>query len=77
MIRMINKLTKTEMWVHESRAEAYKAAGHKPAAPATVAEAAEIISDDKDEIQEDDKDESVLDQDDLPEQKPAKKKGKK
>ena len=39
MIRMINKLTKTDMWVHESKLDKYKAAGHKPAASAPVAEA--------------------------------------
>lgn len=32
MVRFINKLTGTDMWVHESRAEEYKAAGHTPAA---------------------------------------------
>ena len=32
MVKFINKLTGSEMWVHESRVEEYKAAGHKPAA---------------------------------------------
>lgn len=32
MVRMINKLTGTEMWVSESRVDEYKAAGHKLAA---------------------------------------------
>ena len=32
MIKFINKVTETEMWVDESRVEEYKAAGHKPAA---------------------------------------------
>lgn len=39
MIKLINKLTGTDMWVDESRAEKYIAAGHKPAAPASVEEA--------------------------------------
>ena len=34
MVKFINKLTGTEMWVHEDRAAEYKAAGHKPAAEA-------------------------------------------
>jgi len=32
MVRFVNKLTGGEMWVHESRVEEYKAAGHTPAA---------------------------------------------
>ena len=32
MVRMINRLTGTEMWVSEDRVEEYKAAGHIPAA---------------------------------------------
>lgn len=32
MVRFINKLTGGDMWVHESRVEEYKAAGHTPAA---------------------------------------------
>ena len=32
MIKFINRITGTEMWVSEDRAEEYKAAGHKPAA---------------------------------------------
>jgi hypothetical protein len=32
MVKFINKLTGTEMWVAEDRAEEYKAAGHKLAA---------------------------------------------
>ena len=32
MIKFINKVTGTVMWVSEDRAEEYKAAGHKPAA---------------------------------------------
>lgn len=32
MIKFINKVTGTAMWVSEERAEEYKAAGHKPAA---------------------------------------------
>ena len=39
MVRFINKLTGGEMWVHESRVEEYKAAGHKPAAEASETEA--------------------------------------
>lgn len=35
MIKFINKITGTEMWVDESRVEEYKAAGHKPAAEPT------------------------------------------
>lgn len=34
MIKFINKLTGTEMWVADNRVEEYKAAGHKPAADA-------------------------------------------
>ena len=33
MVKFINRLTGTEMWVAEDRVEEYKAAGHKPAAP--------------------------------------------
>ena len=33
MIRMINAITGSTMWVHESRVEEYLAAGHKLAAP--------------------------------------------
>lgn len=32
MVRFINKITGGVMWVHESRVEEYKAAGHRPAA---------------------------------------------
>lgn len=32
MVRFINRLTGSMMWVHESRIEEYKAAGHVPAA---------------------------------------------
>ena len=32
MIKFINKVTGTEMWVAENRVDEYKAAGHKPAA---------------------------------------------
>ena len=32
MIKFINRLTGSEMWVAEDRAEEYKAAGHKLAA---------------------------------------------
>lgn len=31
MVKFINAYTGTEMWVHETRVEEYKAAGHKPA----------------------------------------------
>ncbi len=34
MVRFINGVTGTEMWVHETRVEEYKAAGHKLAAEA-------------------------------------------
>jgi len=33
MVKFINKLTGGIMWIHESRVEEYKAAGHAPAAP--------------------------------------------
>ena len=33
MIRLVNRITGGEMWVHESRLEEYMAAGHKLAAP--------------------------------------------
>lgn len=36
MVKFINKVTGTEMWVTEDRAEEYKAAGHKPAATPPV-----------------------------------------
>lgn len=32
MVKFINRLTGTTMWVAEDRVEEYKAAGHKPAA---------------------------------------------
>ena len=32
MVKFINRLTGTEMWVAEDRAEEYKAAGHRLAA---------------------------------------------
>ena len=32
MVKFINRITGTVMWVAEDRAEEYKAAGHKPAA---------------------------------------------
>ena len=32
MIKLINRTTGGEMWVHESRLQEYLAAGHKPAA---------------------------------------------
>ena len=56
MIRMINKLTNTEMWVAENRVEEYKAAGHKLAAssdvvPTVEAEQEEVISE-ADEVPE-------------------------
>ena len=45
MIRFINRLFGTEMWVDESRAEEYKAAGHTPAAtsPAPAKAASKIV----------------------------------
>ena len=33
MIRLVNRITGGEMWVHESRVEEYMAAGHQLAAP--------------------------------------------
>lgn len=35
MIKFINSITHTEMWVSEDRVEEYKAAGHKLAAEIT------------------------------------------
>ena len=32
MVRLVNRLTGTEMWVHETRLSEYLAAGHVPAA---------------------------------------------
>ena len=32
MVKFINRLTGSEMWVADDRVEEYKAAGHKPAA---------------------------------------------
>lgn len=41
MIKLINGITGTEMWVADNRVEEYLAAGHKPAAtPEDHAEAA-------------------------------------
>ena len=40
MVKFINRLTGSEMWVAEDRVEEYKAAGHKPAA--TDAKPAEL-----------------------------------
>ena len=37
MVKFINRLTGNEMWVDESRADEYKSAGHKLAAPASKA----------------------------------------
>ena len=34
MVKFINAVTGTEMWVAEDRVEEYKAAGHKPVAVA-------------------------------------------
>lgn len=39
MVPFINKTTGSVMYVHESRVEEYKAAGHKPAAEEKPAEA--------------------------------------
>ena len=36
MIKFINKVTGTEMWVAEDRVEEYKAAGHKPAVTSPI-----------------------------------------
>ena len=36
MIRLVNKTTGGEMWVHESRLDEYLAAGHKFAAPPPI-----------------------------------------
>ena len=33
MVKLVNRQTGGEMWVHESRLDEYLAAGHKPAAP--------------------------------------------
>lgn len=33
MVKLINAVTGSEMWVHESRVDEYLAAGHKPAPP--------------------------------------------
>ena len=33
MVEMINALTGSRMWVHESRVEEYLGAGHRPAPP--------------------------------------------
>lgn len=33
MVKLVNRLTGGETWVHESRLEEYLAAGHKLAAP--------------------------------------------
>lgn len=38
MVRMINRVFGTDMWVAEDRVEEYKAAGHKPAAEAVPTE---------------------------------------
>lgn len=41
MIKLINKITGTEMWVANDRAEKYLAAGHKPAVQVPPAPPAE------------------------------------
>jgi hypothetical protein len=41
MIRLVNRLTGTEMWVHGSRLKEYLAAGHVPAAAPTQEQGAE------------------------------------
>lgn len=33
MVRFVNRITGSAMWVHESRVDEYLAAGHKLAAP--------------------------------------------
>ena len=33
MVKFINSMTGTEMWVHETRVEEYIRRGHKPAPP--------------------------------------------
>ncbi len=40
MIKLINRLTGGDMWVHESRVDEYLAAGHKLAAPPPTADKA-------------------------------------
>lgn len=37
MVKLINRTTGGEMWVHESRLQEYLAAGHKPAADTATA----------------------------------------
>lgn len=41
MVKFINRLTGTVMWVAEDRVEEYKAAGHKPAVSPEPAKSAE------------------------------------
>lgn len=43
MIRMVNALTGSVMWVHETRLEEYLAAGHTLAVPPTPPEPAEPV----------------------------------
>jgi hypothetical protein len=45
MVRFINRLFGTEMWVDEGRVEEYKAAGHTPAvsSPAPAKAASKIV----------------------------------
>ena len=38
MVKFINKLTGTEMWVSDNRVDEYKAAGHKLAAADVIRE---------------------------------------
>ena len=43
MIRMINALTGSVMWVHESRLEEYQSAGHKLALPPVKEQSTEPV----------------------------------
>jgi hypothetical protein len=43
MIRMINKVTGSTMWVHESRLDEYLEAGHRLASPPAVPSPAEPV----------------------------------
>ena len=54
MVKFINKLTGSEMWVAEDRVEEYKAAGHKLAADVfdeETTEAAETGDKEQEEVQ--------------------------
>ena len=47
MVRLVNRLTGGDMWVHEDRVQEYLAAGHRPAAAPAPEPAAEPVKAEK------------------------------